>query len=709
MVRLRHGDESPRGPGFKEFAVSSSLDGRHPGAPRTIRPGSYGVLDLGAAAPAGTLAITAWFWSTTPGRGRQGVLCGRTAAETGGWGLFLDETGRLELRVGAAVAMATDQPIDPREWYFLAAVLDRSAHQARLMVWRQRFTTLAPRLFDRAAPLDADGAASATTSLLLAAGRIDETADGAAPRQVFNGKLALPRLFARALDAEDVSAAIAGGTPEGAVAAWDFGRAPESTRLVDSGPWQCHGRTWNRPARSMSGPFWKGDVRSVEQYDAIHFHDDDVADVGWPESLGLTIPGDWPSGIYALRLRADGAEDHLPFFVCPPRGKAGAAIALLLPTLSYLVYSNESLDLRPALQVAPLQDMEASPEVYRYIAEHGLMSAYNKHSDGSGICYASMRRPIFDFRPKARCRTFDAPHQFPADLCLVDWLEEKGFSYDVVTDHELHAEGIELLRPYRAVLTGSHPEYWTLAMLEARDAYLEGGGRLMYLGGNGFYWVTAVAEDDPGLVEVRRWGGIRTWESEPGEVWLSLTGEMGGLWRDHGRAPQKTVGVGFTGMGFDRGVGYRRTPASRLPPLSFIFDGVDDEVVGSGHSLVLNYGAAGFEVDRVGAELGTPAHAVVLASSLRLTDAYQSAVEEILSPTPWDAGSTNPRIRADMVFLEYANGGAVFSVGSIIWTATLSFAGYDCDTSRITANVLGAFARPDWRPPGPAAASRSAP
>ena len=41
-------------------------------------------------------------------------------------------------------------------------------------------------------------------------------------------------------------------------------------------------------------------------------------------------------------------------------------------------------------------------------------------------------------------------------------------------------------------------------MLDALEAYLDGGGRLMYLGGNGFYWVTAVDAARPHVVEVRR-------------------------------------------------------------------------------------------------------------------------------------------------------------------------------------------------------------
>ena len=41
-------------------------------------------------------------------------------------------------------------------------------------------------------------------------------------------------------------------------------------------------------------------------------------------------------------------------------------------------------------------------------------------------------------------------------------------------------------------------------MLDALDAYVGDGGNLAYLGGNGFYWVTTVAEGAPHLLEVRR-------------------------------------------------------------------------------------------------------------------------------------------------------------------------------------------------------------
>jgi N,N-dimethylformamidase len=635
-----------------------------------------------------------------PGGHGQGVMGATGSGNTTSWTLALDEGGALEWRIHDLRLVATSLRLDPREWYFLAASFDGSSGLARLSVWRQRYTAAVSGLQAGGLVASVEGLGGKgsldTRTIIFGARELNQTIDGPAPLAVFNGKIAAPRLFERVLAPRECELAKSGASMGGVLAAWDFSREPHSTKLLDTGPESFHGRTCNRPARLMTGPLWAGDVKDTRYYDAIHFHDDDVSDVGWPESHRLTIPPDWPSGVYALRLRTDSDEDYLPFFICPALGDARSTIAFLAPTLSYLIYSNESLDVRPTVQLAPLQNMELRPEAYQYVAENGLMSAYDRHSDGSGICYASMRRPIIDFRPKARCRTFNAPHQFPADLYLVDWLEEKGLEFDVVTDHDLHREGVALLERYRVVMTGSHPEYWTVPMIEARDAYLNGGGRLLYLGGNGFYWVTAIAEDEPSLAEVRRWNGWRTWQAEPGEIWLSLNGELSGLWRDRGHAPQRSVGVGFVGGGYDRGVPYHRTSESYRPNFAFIFEGVPDEIVGAGEALVLNRGAAGFELDRTDQRWGTPGHAVVLASSGRVSDAYQYAVEEMLSPTPWDSGSTNPNLRADMVFIEYPNGGAVFSVGSITWTSTLSARGYSGDTSRITENVLRAFSRSDW-------------
>src|SRR4029077_13794177 len=107
-----------------------------------------------------------------------------------------------------------------------------------------------------------------------------------------------------------------------------------------------------------------------------------------------------------------------------------------------------------------------------------------------------------------------------------DWLEERGTGYDGAADEDLHQAGRELLDPYRVVLTGTHPEYWTERVLDETTAYVEQGGRLMYLGGNGFYWVTSIAPDRPHLLEVRRgYAGTGPFRGAPGELHHSTTGE----------------------------------------------------------------------------------------------------------------------------------------------------------------------------------------
>ena len=323
------------------------------------------------------------------------------------------------------------------------------------------------------------------------------------------------------------------------------------------------------------------------------------------------------------------------------------------------------------------------------------MALYDHHSDGSGVCYSSRLRPILNMRPKYNMQGLalgeGAPHQFNADLHLVDWLEAKGYQFDVATDEDLNFEGEELLAPYRVILTGSHPEYSSAQMLSALDGYMSRGGRLMYLGGNGFYWVTSFDHHRPHVIEVRRWHGTEAWEAGPGEYYHSTSGELGGLWRFRGRTPQELTGVGFTAQGTDKSLPFHRLPDSFDPRAAFIFEGLaEDEVIGD-FGLVMG-GAGGFELDRADQALGTPPHALVLARTTGFSDVYQAVSEEILISDSQQGGTVSPLVKGDMVYFETPGDGAVFSVGSIAWCGSLSQANYDNDVSRITENVLNRFA-----------------
>ena len=239
-------------------------------------------------------------------------------------------------------------------------------------------------------------------------------------------------------------------------------------------------------------------------------------------------------------------------------------------------------------------------------------------------------------------------------------------------------------------MTGSHPEYHTPAMLDALEAYRDGGGRLMYLGGNGFYWKIALNPEQPGAVEIRRAeGGIRAWAAETGEYYNQFDGEYGGLWRRNGRPPQKLAGVGFTAQGNFVGSHYRIKPRRAASRAGWMLEGIAGETFGgtglSGH------GAAGFELDRAEKRLGTPAHAIVLASSEgHKPDAPWVLVpeEQLTHIVTWAGEPAEKLIRADIVFFETPNNGAVFSTGSITYCGSLLV---DPAISQLTENVVRRF------------------
>src|SRR3546814_3674979 len=123
-----------------------------------------------------------------------------------------------------------------------------------------------------------------------------------------------------------------------------------------------------------------------------------------------------------------------------------------------------------------------------------------------------------------------------------------------MTDEDIDEGGAEALEPYATVLTGSHPEYHTTGTLDALEGYTGSGGRLGYLGGNGFYWRIVRSRRLPGGNEVRRSEtGIRAWAEETGEYYHQLDGALGGLWGRNCRPPQRIGGVRFSSQAMVEG------------------------------------------------------------------------------------------------------------------------------------------------------------
>lgn len=481
------------------------------------------------------------------------------------------------------------------------------------------------------------------------------------------------------------------------VVMWDFSLGIYGQKIFDTGSLRLDGELVNCPTRAMRGLLWNSSEHVWKHapwaYGAIHFHEDDIYDCGWETDFVFKVPKNFRSSMYSMRIQCMDAYEDIPFYVRPQIGKPKAKICVIVPTFTYTVYSNQARSISGPEYDALVKERGTRPWTPDDVRDFGL-STYNCHTDGSGICFGSSLRPSLTMRPNyiTICQPYGGSgmRHLPADTHLLAWLEHLGHKYEVITDHDIEEYGDGALSNYQVVITMSHPEYQTHNTLETIVNYSRSGGRLMYMGGNGFYWRVAVSADLPGMVEIRRAeGGIRTWAAEAGEYYHALDGQYGGMWGRNGSPPQQIVGVGFTGQGDFEGTYYRRNPD--VPnEYQWVFEGIDDEILGDfGLS---GGGAAGFELDRIDYGLGTPHNTVVLASSETYADHFVLVPEEILTHQKTRHGHPAEKlIRSDMVIFETCFGGKVFSVGSITYCGSLPWNNFDNNISKLTQNVLENF------------------
>jgi N,N-dimethylformamidase len=607
--------------------------------PRGVPMGSSARTDSGPRAGGGA----AWRWTLRlfPTL----TDCGEALS----WG---DGTIRIGLEDGRLVAHfpggRVGVSIDARCWY--EVVLEREA-RGRLLL---RALPIGPGAWC-ARGGTAEGVAAATPidgALRFGSG--------------FNGKVESPAL-------------LVDGTLQ---AAWNFADSMTLQRVPGHGPQATPLELVNAPKRGVTGSLWNGsahDWRSApEHYAAIHFHEDDLADCGWPEDAGILLPPDLRAGFHAVRLECDSGVRYAPFFVRPPRR---TRLAFLASTFSYLAYGNSLF----ASSTGAVPAARFPAEVAQ-MRRFGL-STYSRHRDGSEIGLVSQRRPILNATPGFLGEAIGGQVLWNDDLRIIEWLDRSGEPYEVITDHDLHERGREALRGYEVLVTGSHPEYHSDASLDACEAFVERGGRLLYLGGNGFYWRVTTLPDAPHVMELRRAeGGIRLSAEPPGEYRHQSDGRLGGLWRRNGRPPNRLVGVGFSAQGnADSCRAYERTPAADDPRARFLFDGVAAGPIGSTAPVG---GAAGYELDRADFALGTPPHALVVARSQPFDGEMHPVNEERLSHVLVDA--VDP-LRADMTFFEGPAGGAVLGVGSIAFAGSLAESE---GAGRIASNALRRFLDP---------------
>ncbi|MGY3145541.1 N,N-dimethylformamidase [Bradyrhizobium sp. USDA 3397] len=707
VLRLRCGDVDSNGPGFKYEVITSPIDGEHACLDQPIRPGSNVVIDHdGALVPTGGhWCFGAYVYPTRIADNAKAVMgnwCERSAC---GYALELDEEGHLVLVLGQVsgtpARFALDVKLRPRVWAFVSCALDLAGGSVSLSLIVPADGVRPVAAYSKSFALPQAPALDSGLPFLIAA----HHANG--DRQYtshFDGKIEAPRVFSYPLSAEALRVfdgrLRTGASDAGLVAFWDFANGISSLSIKDISPNGLHGSLHQLPRRGVTGFQWSGSVHdwrlSPQEYAAIHFHSDDIYDCEWRTTCTLDVPAHWRSGVYALRLTSGGdnpdrdCESYVTFFVTPGKASRRADLVVVASIATYLAYANSALRLYQVHFETLMEHVLWLPQDDVFMQENPEIgqSTYDCHVDGSGRAYSSWLRPILNMRPRGYW------FNLINDTHILDWLEEKGIAYDLITDVELDREGARALAPYRVMMTPTHPEYFSFNMMNAIMAYQNAGGRHISMGGNAFYWRCGFHPAAPAALEVRRgMAGTRTWESEPGEVHLAGTGEPGSLWRHSGFAPQKLVGVGFSAMINDTCGYYLRTAESEDPRVAFIFEGTGRHEKFGDFGFRYN-GAVGSEIDRYDLELGTPPHALRIATSEGLGAGALPTPEEFRTVVDGLDGTQNALVRADMVFFETAHGGAVFATGSITYGMSLGHNNYDNNISTITLNVVNRFLDP---------------
>ncbi|TPK59121.1 hypothetical protein FJ546_21720 [Mesorhizobium sp. B2-4-19] len=683
FVRHLGAIENPQHWSSKTVEIDEARSGPHPATERPLKLGSFFKVDVTHQFNQVALVLIFDLFPTHFGTDGGTVA----TIDFGQWQLSLrhDPSGALFVVAGNLDAQEIRKfdllKLHPLRWQGVAVRLDLSNGMLDTSVVGSSAQFESVRV----------GGASPSTSLtgFALAGR--STTDGM--RGDFDGKVASPSLFGTVRPLTQV---LAFQETSERIARWDFGFEQGSFRAPDE--WgNCRpGQFFNSPTRAVTSSSWDGrnnDFRECgSQYDAAWFHRDDLGDAGWPVDFELTVPAS-ATGACSIILSAsedvDWADrasfDALPLFVRPPL-TSNSRVALVLPTFSYRAYTNNTFAEEADPKVFQLKKASVSKPLYDYAIDHDLKSLYSLHSDGSGVCLASLKRPQVTTRADFDSQLQGFPHQFSADLAIIGWLHDLKVDFDILTDEMLHDGGHPILAPYDVILTGSHPEYASAALLDAYEDFAATGGSIMYLGGNGFYWSIGLNADVPELIEVRRAEGGRTWSAGQGERRQQLDGREGGIWRGLGRAPNRLFGVGFCAHGFSGDGIYRVEPSLRpenLPRhLAAAFRQIGDR----------RFGVAGLELDRYAPELGSPTDAIILAHAESMPSGYVPTVEELtgLDVLIVDhSAALRAMVRGDIVLFRHEGGGQIFSVGSIRWTNGL----LDPDDKMHVASVTEAALR----------------
>jgi hypothetical protein len=376
--------------------------------------------------------------------------------------------------------------------------------------------------------------------------------------------------------------------------------------------------------------------------------------VGYRHSVhSQHVPGPERSGLYYFRAStAGGKRFGFPWVVAP--AKPQAALAVLASNITWNAYNNFGgrSNYIHADGLPPTPTINSRAELKRY-------------SDAGHFTWGADSYPPLSFDRPEPFNHIDfgekitdpiegrqACHLAPAEWRLVGWLDRQGFPFDYYAETQLDDGTLDLSK-YRALVTAVHPEYWTRRMYErVKQWVFEGGGRLVYLGGNGLNCGVELLPNGSMVCHNGKLTG------------LSVAG-LGGhesRYAIRHESEANLLGVVFTPEGAMTGAPYRVLNGSHWAFARTRLKTGDTFGEKCLHMRCPG-GASGHETDKVSPS--SPTNVLHLAKGLN----------------PDDGG-------AEMVIFDTPSGGRVFSVGSINYCASLPV---DENVSKVTENVVHRF------------------
>ncbi len=224
-----------------------------------------------------------------------------------------------------------------------------------------------------------------------------------------------------------------------------------------------------------------------------------VTGCGWPSGFDLKLPVDWPSGAYRITVTAAGGAatyDHL--FVLRPRSPGGGdRLLFVTASATWTAYNDwggsnayEGITGPNGDQFSPLLSIER-PWARGFIQLPA--EAPRVTLQAPPMIAAQPRYPHMEWAfATGHSKKYASAGWASYDRHFVDWAEGEGYEVDVITQHDLHFRP-ELLEGYRCLVMVGHDEYWSWAMRDAVDRFVEQGGRVARFAGN-FMWQIRMEE-----------------------------------------------------------------------------------------------------------------------------------------------------------------------------------------------------------------------